>query len=58
MSIISDAWKVVTDLGRFIIGDKKQPKLEDSLGELETEKEKQRIADIRRDRAARKNHDR
>jgi len=58
MSVIGDIWKVAKELGAFVLGDKKQPKLEEPIGELETEREAQKMADRRRERAAKKNGDR
>lgn len=55
MSILDKLLDKALELGRFIIGDKPSAALEEPLDELKTEKEAQRIADRRRERAARKN---
>jgi hypothetical protein len=55
MSWVKDAIDTVVELGKFIIGDKKPVVLEEPLDELKVEKSAQKIADRRRERAARKN---
>lgn len=49
MSIISKVVDAAKAFGKFVIGDKDQ-KLEDPLGELETERVAQEVQDRRRDR--------
>lgn len=57
MSWLKDAFGAVVELGKFVLlGQKPKVVLEEPLGELEIEKEKQRVADLRRERAARRNH--
>jgi hypothetical protein len=55
MGIADKLIDAAVSLGRFLLGDKPEPKLEEPLGELEVEKERQRMADRRRERAAKKN---
>ena len=54
MGVLKDILGMAKDFAAFIIGDKKPAVLEPPLGELETEKRKQALADKRRERANRK----
>lgn len=56
MSWVEYAIDKAIELGKFVLGEKPKAVLEEPIGELEVEKEKQRIADRRRERAARRNH--
>jgi len=55
MGIAEKIIDAVIGIGRFVLGDNEEPKLEEPIGELEVEKERQRIADRRRERASRRN---
>jgi hypothetical protein len=48
MGILSDVVDAAIKLGKFIIGDKSEPKLEEPIGELEVEKRKRELEEARR----------